>query len=192
MTFSFLTYFECKRNTFERIVIVVINICPNCKGILGSDAVFCTKCGANIKALKNNKDNVEPINSYPVGLTKDDIVQPSDNSEERTENSKKHSHSSKVLRKYPFSNIATVCWLIAIALVIFGIILPIPEKHIDTWRTGALGSEWSGDEYTEYVGGDAYNIMIEGWYYCRQNDCKNHFNCEWYCHIYYRFCFSED
>lgn len=142
-------------------MIVVINICPNCKGILGSDAVFCTKCGANIKALKSNKDNVEPINSYPIGLTKDDIVQPSDNSEERTENSKKHSNSSKVLRKYPFSNIATVCWLIAIALVIFGIILPIPEKHIDTWRTGALGSEWSGDEYTEYVGGDAYNIMIE-------------------------------
>ncbi len=24
-----------------------------------------------------------------------------------------------------------------------------------------MGSEWSGDEYTEYVGGDAYNIMIE-------------------------------
>lgn len=66
-----------------------------------------------------------------------------------------------MLRKYPFSNIATACWFIAIALVIFGIILPIPEKHIDTWRTGDLGSEWSGNNYTEYVGGDAYNIMIE-------------------------------
>lgn len=139
----------------------MINICPNCKGIVGSDAVFCTKCGANIKALKNNTENVEPISSNPVDLAKDDVIQPSENSEDRIESRKKRNHSSKVLRKYPFSNIATACWLIAIALVIFGIILPIPEKHIDTWRTGDFGSEWNGNDYTEYVGGDAYNIMIE-------------------------------
>lgn len=54
-----------------------------------------------------------------------------------------------------------MCWLIAIALVVFGILLPIPEKHIDTWQTFVLNPEWEGDKYTEYVGGDAYNIMIE-------------------------------
>lgn len=139
----------------------MINICPNCKGIVGSDAVFCTKCGTNIKALKNNTENIEPINSNPVDLAKDDVIQPPENSEDKTENRKKRSHSSKVLRKYPFSNIATACWLIAIALVIFGIILPIPEKHIDTWRTVDYSAEWNGNAYTEYVGGDAYNIIAE-------------------------------
>ena len=46
----------------------MINICPNCKGIIGSDAVFCTKCGANIKALKklDNTKNIETTNSNSI------------------------------------------------------------------------------------------------------------------------------
>lgn len=63
----------------------MINICPNCKGIIGSDTVFCTKCGANIKALKNNVENIDHINSQPTDITKDNIIQPSENSEDITE-----------------------------------------------------------------------------------------------------------
>lgn len=139
----------------------MINICPNCKGIVGSDTVFCTKCGANIKALKNNVENISPINSNTVDFSKDDIIQSSEVQDNRSESKKNLDNTSKVSHKYHFRTIAVMCWLIAIALVVFGILLPIPEKHIDTWRTGAFGSEWERDKYTEYVGGDAYNIIIE-------------------------------
>lgn len=45
--------------------------------------------------------------------------------------------------------------IFAIALVIIGIIIPIPEKKISMW------SFEKGEGYEEYVGGDAYNIQIE-------------------------------
>lgn len=138
----------------------MINICPNCKGIIGSDAVFCTKCGANIKALKklDNTENIETTNSNSI--TSNNIQQMNN----LTNNDKENYVSTsiqKTTRKYPFATIGAFCIVIALLLIIFGIALPIPKKHIDTWRTGAFGSEWKGDEYTEYVGGDAYNIMIE-------------------------------
>ena len=138
----------------------MINICPNCKGIVGNNEVFCTKCGANIKALKklDGTENIETTNSNSV--IPNNIQQMNNlmnNNRENTVN----NNIQKSSRRYPFATIGAFCIVIALLLIIFGIALPIPEKHIDTWRTGALGSEWEGNEYTEYVGGDAYNIMIE-------------------------------
>lgn len=42
----------------------------------------------------------------------------------------------------------------AIALIVVGIFLPVPEKRISTYS-------FSDEGYYEYVGGDAYNIQIE-------------------------------
>ena len=42
----------------------------------------------------------------------------------------------------------------AIALIIAGIFLPVPEKRINTYS-------FADEGYHEYVGGDAYNIQIE-------------------------------
>lgn len=42
----------------------------------------------------------------------------------------------------------------AIAVIIVGIFLPVPEKRISPYS-------FSDEGYYEYVGGDAYNIQIE-------------------------------
>lgn len=59
-----------------------------------------------------------------------------------------------------FGNIAGFSIILGILFIIFGLALPIPEKHIGTWNT-FRGNEWTADKYTEYVGGNAYNIIIE-------------------------------
>lgn len=45
--------------------------------------------------------------------------------------------------------------VLAILLIAVGIFLPIPSKKIDSWASADDGG------YKEYVGGDAYNIIIE-------------------------------
>ena len=44
--------------------------------------------------------------------------------------------------------------IIATIMILFGIFYPTPDKYISS------SSLW-GESYTEYVGGDAYNIQIE-------------------------------
>lgn len=51
----------------------------------------------------------------------------------------------------------TVCiigLILSIALIVMGVLTPIPDKKISTYS-------YSSNGYTEYVGGDAYNIQIE-------------------------------
>ena len=52
--------------------------------------------------------------------------------------------------------------LAAIALIIFSIAFPVPEKHIDVSSYySAYQSSWKENVGTEYVGGDAYNYQME-------------------------------
>lgn len=52
--------------------------------------------------------------------------------------------------------------LAAIALIIFSIAFPIPEKHIDVSSNySAYQSSWKENVGAEYVGGDAYNYQME-------------------------------
>jgi len=52
--------------------------------------------------------------------------------------------------------------LIAISLILFGILYPVPEKYVDV-KSGrnAYYSEWSDNYGAEYLGGDAYNYQVE-------------------------------
>ena len=50
--------------------------------------------------------------------------------------------------------------LVAIALMIFSIAYPIPEKHIRV-SSYSYGMDWSENRGEEYVGGDAYNYQME-------------------------------
>lgn len=50
--------------------------------------------------------------------------------------------------------------LVAIALIIFSIAYPLPEKHLRT-SGYSYGLDWSEDRGEEYVGGDAYNYQME-------------------------------
>lgn len=50
----------------------------------------------------------------------------------------------------------------AIALIIFSIAFPVPEKHIDVSSNySAYQSSWKENVGAEYVGGDAYNYQME-------------------------------
>lgn len=50
----------------------------------------------------------------------------------------------------------------AIALIIFSIAFPVPEKHIDVSSYySAYQSSWKENVGAEYVGGDAYNYQME-------------------------------
>lgn len=49
--------------------------------------------------------------------------------------------------------------LAAIALVIFGLVFPVPEKHLYV-SSYAFKNNWTEDG-EEYVGGDAYNYQME-------------------------------
>lgn len=52
--------------------------------------------------------------------------------------------------------------LAAIALIIFSIAFPVPEKHIDVSSNySAYQSSWKENVGAEYVGGDAYNYQME-------------------------------
>ena len=52
--------------------------------------------------------------------------------------------------------------LAAIALIIFSIAFPVPEKHIDVSSNySAYWSSWKENVGAEYVGGDAYNYQME-------------------------------
>lgn len=52
--------------------------------------------------------------------------------------------------------------LAAIALIIFGIAFPVPEKYVDVSSNySAYHSSWKENTGAEYVGGDAYNYQME-------------------------------
>lgn len=50
--------------------------------------------------------------------------------------------------------------ILAIALIIFAIAFPMPEKHLRT-SSYSYNSPWTDDSGEEYVGGDAYNYQME-------------------------------
>ncbi len=50
--------------------------------------------------------------------------------------------------------------IIAIAMIIFSIAFPIPEKHLRT-SSYAYNNSWKDESGEEYVGGDAYNYQME-------------------------------
>ena len=52
------------------------------------------------------------------------------------------------------STVAIIGFVLAAALAIGGLVIKVPPKHISFFS-------YSDDGYTEYVGGDAYNIIIE-------------------------------
>lgn len=51
--------------------------------------------------------------------------------------------------------------VVAIILLILGVFIPIPQKHI--YIDNGLGNsdKWGSEYANEYVGGDAYNLIIE-------------------------------
>lgn len=52
--------------------------------------------------------------------------------------------------------------IVAFALILFGIIYPVPEKWIQIDNSYfAQKTSWSGDDGPAYIGGDAYNYQIE-------------------------------
>lgn len=50
--------------------------------------------------------------------------------------------------------------LVAIALIIFSIAYPLPEKHLRV-SSYSYGMDWYENRGEEYVGGDAYNYQME-------------------------------
>lgn len=50
--------------------------------------------------------------------------------------------------------------ILAIALIVFGVVFPTPEKHIRVSRYG-YDKPWTDSYGEEYVGGDAYNFQME-------------------------------
>lgn len=55
-----------------------------------------------------------------------------------------------------------LCIIIAIALLIFGFVYPLPTKRVETSsRYSAYDSGWGENIGAEYVGGDCYNYQIE-------------------------------
>lgn len=57
------------------------------------------------------------------------------------------------------NSVTTCLVLIAIGLIAFGALFPVPEKHISVYGYGER--QWTENTGTEYVGGDAYNYEIE-------------------------------
>lgn len=52
--------------------------------------------------------------------------------------------------------------IVAIALIIFAVAYPVPEKEIDISSSySAYDNTWADMEGAEYIGGDAYNYQIE-------------------------------
>ena len=51
--------------------------------------------------------------------------------------------------------------LAAIALIIFGSVFPVPEKHLFVSSSSYSQREWTDKFGDEYVGGDAYNYQME-------------------------------
>lgn len=52
--------------------------------------------------------------------------------------------------------------LAAIALIVFSIAFPVPEKYVDVSSNySAYHSSWKENTGAEYVGGDAYNYQME-------------------------------
>ena len=52
--------------------------------------------------------------------------------------------------------------IIAIALIIFGLAYPVPEKYVYvSSSSSAYYSTWDENRGAEYLGGDAYNYQIE-------------------------------
>ena len=54
------------------------------------------------------------------------------------------------------------CIILAIALLIFGFVYPLPEKEVNvSSRSSAYYSGWGENIGAEYIGGDCYNYQIE-------------------------------
>ena len=52
--------------------------------------------------------------------------------------------------------------LVAIALVVFGIYYPVPEKRVSVSSSyKAYDYTWNDNEGAQYLGGDAYNYEVE-------------------------------
>lgn len=51
--------------------------------------------------------------------------------------------------------------ILAIALIIFGVIFPAPEKHLYVSSYSYSDKTWADEWGEEYVGGDAYNYQME-------------------------------
>lgn len=155
-------------------LINTINICPSCKGIVPDGMKFCSKCGTDIQSLKeenlpeplrtverdgdNSKNEEEDNIIAPVDATKGihsaTPINSSMNEFGSPVNVTKHS-------RHPFKGVGVFSLILGIAFIIFGLILPIPKKDIDLYTFSFSHNEWTGDKFEEYVGGDAYNIMIE-------------------------------
>lgn len=148
----------------------MINICPNCKGIIPDGMKFCSKCGTDMQAIKEANlpepmSAVEQESSSPKENKTDDISASTNNMTTDTkasiENTNNSCNQEKEHSDYHFAGIGVFSFILGIVFILFGLIMPIPEKHINTFYKGSSYNEWTGDKYTEYVGGDAYNIMIE-------------------------------
>lgn len=145
----------------------MINICPNCKGIVGDNDIVCPKCGVNIIDAKEQKAK----KPFTVTIKEDDEKEnsasaappetPHRKNNKPNNQSKSSKPASEVKTKeksrYPFTVIGVICIIIGCIFFLDASLTEIPDKEIDTYAILGL----DGGDYTEYVGGDAYNLMIE-------------------------------
>lgn len=51
--------------------------------------------------------------------------------------------------------------IIAVVLMIFAIVFPVPQKYLQTTSSYSRSNTWTDKSGLEYVGGDAYNLQME-------------------------------
>ncbi|MGI6248763.1 MAG: hypothetical protein ACOYJX_05105 [Acutalibacteraceae bacterium] len=107
-------------------------LCAKCGTLLTSEAIFCSSCGTQCDV--QNTPTPIPIQQYNLSI--------------------KHANlelANKVdIKRTIISNIVPIgCSILGIALFVTGLFVSIPNDYINSYSM------------KEYVGGDAYNFIIE-------------------------------
>lgn len=140
----------------------MINRCPKCQTLF-ANGVICPKCGGNIIDMKEETEL-----ETAVGKAENVSHSTINNSQNNTQSYNNPQHyippataynaPPKQYHRHPFYALGIFSIILGVFLILIGLFLEIPPKEIDTWK---ISSKHGDEQYTEYVGGDAYNIIIE-------------------------------
>ena len=135
--------------------------CPNCQTLI-ANGVICPKCGVNIMDLKKEPEleaegKAENVSPSAINNSQNN-TQSYNNPQPNISPVLTYNAPSKQYHYRSFYALGICSIILGTFLILTGFFLKIPPKEIDTWK---ISSRYEDEQYTEYVGGDAYNIMIE-------------------------------